>query len=216
MLNAIEKNLHVCMLLLNASVLLPCNSPSLRELFIRQQEAQDKPGSKRSGNTNKAPHDPVTDGWMQGATATAWQAFIQDGRYRWAGPDDFLFPDWTKQGYRLLDIERAMKAPIQAGHIKGSYKSIEVALIVVDTTRTDGNRYGVVIFSAQSNQSKKCEVKWLFQERDLSRVALGWSSGDTLGLLEYLDDGSYKSCQVKWNGKTQRYLCNLRQIKFPK
>src|SRR6266851_9877904 len=109
-----------------------------------------------------------------------------------------------------------MKTPIQAGHIKGRYESIEVALIVVDTTRTDWNRYGVAIFSAQGNQSQRCEVKWLFQDRDLSRAALGWSSGDTLGILEYGEDGSYKSSHVKWNTKTRRYLCNLKQIKFPK
>lgn len=92
--------------------------------------------------------------------------------------------------------------------------TIPVALIVVDTTRKDWNRYGVVILSEHQKPRSVVEIKWLFRDRDLSQVKLGWSSGDTLGIAEYRDDGSYRHCFVKWDAKNRRYVCNLRQFKL--
>jgi hypothetical protein len=156
-------------------------------------------------------HDPVTDGWLHGATARAWQALTQTGRYRWAGQDDFRFPDWAKRRFGQ-DLERAMRMPIQEGHIKRSYRSNEAALVVIDTTRQDWNRYAIVIFSERNKLPSGCELKWLLRDKDLSRVKLDWSSGDTLGVLEYGDDGLYKHCSVKWSRKKRRYACDLRRI----
>jgi hypothetical protein len=213
MLNAAVKHLSIGILILSPAVLLACDSALSYQHSADQREAINKPTTQRSSNTNDSPHDPVTDGYIQGTTASAWHAFTQDGRYRWADQNDFRFPDWAKQQRSRLDVERAMKTPIQAGHIKGSYESIEVALIVVDTTRPDWNRYGIVIISERRKKPQKPEIKWLFRDRDLSRVQLDWSSGDTLGIAEYGDDGLRRHCFVKWDAKKRRYLCALRQVK---
>ena len=85
--------------------------------------------------------------------------------------------------------------------LSSNTKSIEVALIVVDTTRPDWNRYGIVIISERPKKLQKVEIKWLFRDRDLSRVQLDWSSGDTLGIAEYGDDGLRRHCFVKWDAK---------------
>jgi hypothetical protein len=175
-------------------------TPSPDVLSISPRSYSQSPGAES--------HDP-TNGWMIGATATAWQDFIRNGQYRWAGENDFRFPSWAQQRYRP-DLERAANRPIQAGHIKGSYDSTEVALIVVDTTREDSNRYSVVIFS---EKRLACEIKWLFQDMDLSRVQLGWSSGETLGISEYRDDGSRWHCFVKWNPTTGEYACDLKKAR---
>jgi hypothetical protein len=212
MLNATVKHLSIGILILSPSVLLACYSALSYQHSADQREVVNKPTTQLSSNTNASPHDPVTDGYIQGATASAWQAFTQGGKYRWAGQSDFRFPDWAKEKSRS-DIERAMKPPIQDGHIKGSYESIEVALIVVDTTRPDWNRYGIVIISERPKKLQKVEIKWLFRDRDLSRVQLDWSSGDTLGIAEYGDDGLRRHCFVKWDAKKRTYLCDLRQVK---
>jgi len=213
MLNAAVKHLSIGILILSPSVLLGCDSALSYQHSPDQREAVNKPTTQLSGNTNDSPHDPVTDGYIQGATARAWQAFAQGGKYRWAGQSDFRFPDWAKEKYRS-DIERAMKTPIQAGHIKGSYDSREAALIVVDTTRLDRSRYAIVIISEHLKKPQSWEIKWLFRDMDLSQVQLGWSSGDTLGVSEYGDDGSYRHCFVKWNAKMRSYLCNLKEFKL--
>ena len=205
------KYLPVGLLVLSASVFFACYARLSYDPLANQRDALNNPTSQSAGNSN-APHDPVTDGWMQGATARAWQALTQGGRYRWAGQDDFRFPDWAQQQQSRLDVERAMRTPIQAGHIKGSYGSIEVALIVVDTTRPDWNRYGIVIISERRKKPQKLEIEWLFRNKDLSRVQLNWSSGDTLGIAEYGDDGLRRHCFVKWDAKKRRYLCDLRQV----
>jgi hypothetical protein len=206
----IDKNIFITLLLLSFCLLLGCNSTSFQKSYA-EQISLPQPDTHPTVNTI-TPHDPVTDGWMEGATASAWQAFTQDGRYRWAGQNDFRFPEWAKQRYGP-DLERAIRSPIQAGHIKGSYESNEVALIVVDITRQDWNRYGIVVFSEDKKNPERCEVKWIYQDRDLSRVKLGWSSGDTLGISEYGENGTYSNCFVKWDAKEQRYNCNLRHFR---
>ena len=153
MLNAAVKHLSIGILILSPSVLHACDSALSYQHSPDQREAVNKPTTQLSSNTNDSPHDPVTDGYIQGATARAWQAFARGGKYRWAGQSDFRFPDWAKEKYRS-DIERAMKTPI------------------------------------------------------------GWSSGDTLGVSEYGDDGSYSHCFIKWNAKMRSYLCNLKEFKL--
>lgn len=207
MLNTISKILCIDLVFLNLSLLCACNGSSPAQLTASPNKLQES--NSQSSNTSSS-QDP-TNGWMEGATARAWQAFTQGGRYKWAGENDFRFPEWVKERYGP-DIERAAKTPIQAGHIKGSYKSDEVALIVVDTTRQDWNRYSVVIFSERKNNPADCEIRWLFRDQDLSKVQLGWSSGDTLGIAEYRDDGSYRHCFVKRNAKKKTYICDLKQV----
>ena len=211
-IDTLRKKGFIPLLSLGIVLVLACasSSRSLPQASAVQDPVQ--PLYRQPSVTTIAPPDPVIDGWLKGASARAWRAVSQNGRYGWAGETDFRFPDWAKQRYSA-DLQRAIRTPVQAGHIKGSYKSKEVALIVVDTTRRDWNRYSVVIFSEESMRPQRCEVRWLLQNRDLSRVQLGWSSGDTLGITEYAEDGSYRHCFVKWVAKKQAYKCNLTKIK---
>ena len=203
----IIKNIFLILLLPIIFAFSSCKAPSSPiDQVSKVEHAKPPPSEKKA-----AVHDPVTEGWLHGASANAWRDLTQGGRYRWAGPEDFRFPDWAKQRYSS-DLERAAKSPIQEGHIKHDYGSNEAALIIVDTSIADWNRYSIIIFSEPGQESAGGEVTWLFRDRDLSRVQLGWSNGDTLGISEYQEDGSYRHCFVQWNKKRRAYSCDLKKI----
>jgi hypothetical protein len=202
-----NKNRFLGLMLVAFFAFSACSARSSKSAIENVEQTAPSPSDKKVPH-----HDPVAEGALHGALAKAWQDLTRDGRYRWAGPDDFRFPDWAKQRYGS-DLETGAKLPIQQGHIKHDYESTEAALIIVDTTNQDWNRYGIVIFSEERKRPERAEVKWLYQDRDLSRVHLGWSSGDTLGVIEHHEDGSYSSGFVEWNKKAQKYYCDLRKIK---
>jgi hypothetical protein len=130
----------------------------------------------------------------------AWGRFARDGRYRLARPEDmkfgggervrtlFDFP-WGDLGYDQMP---------GAGHL---------AAIVVDTTRADDSRFGLIIFSAPKSRKGAYAAHWLYRERDLSRAGVTRASGE-LYVSEYRGDGSEAVCRVRWDERQTRYVCD--------
>jgi hypothetical protein len=75
-------------------------------------------------------------------------------------------------------------------------------VIVVDTTRTDQNRFGLIVFMEPDNllqeKRKPCPYRavWLYKNRDLSRSGLEQASGYWF-VIQYDDSG-------KRTGKDER------------
>lgn len=109
----------------------------------------------------------------------AWLTFIQDGRYRLARKNAFEYI-WGDLGY---DFDP-------------NYKHL--AALVVDTTRTDPNRYSVVIFSSPNGANGQYKQYWLYRDRDTPNTEISRASG-------YLFvDG----CSVRWNRQRKQYACS--------
>jgi len=128
----------------------------------------------------------------------AWQQFVADGRYRIAHINDMKFSEPAKSR-----INQSFSW-WQVGYIF----SHELAVLVVDNTRNDDARFGIVIFRPLERGGIVVSYNshWLFRERDLSKVALDRVSG-YLFVHEFAEGDSYKTCEVKWNKQTNKYLC---------
>ncbi len=152
--------------------------------------------------------DPLSTGLTGGMPrgAEAWQQFIADGRYRIARADDFNFSEAAKKKGGL-DIEHRIKFPYIEGDFNYDYISKDRAVIVVDTTRSDAERFGLVIFNASEDVRDIPQPHWLYRERDLSKTVLSWSR-DGLGLMEYREDGAFVVCHVKWDKQQRKYSCS--------
>ena len=125
----------------------------------------------------------------------AWHRFIQDGRYRMAQPADFRFSEHAQREMGRELFERYTTEPVV--HWWGG-----TGVIVVDTTRTDENRFGLIVFIEPDITNKKsrkaCPYKavWLYKNKDLSRSGLEQASGYWF-VIEYDDSG-------KRTGKDER------------
>ena len=130
----------------------------------------------------------------------AWQRFVQDGRYRLAHPRDMNF----RGGERVTSLYDFPWGELGYDQISGAD---HLAAIVVDTTRTDDARFGLVIFSAPRNRNGTYVAHWLYQGRDLSRTGVTRTTGE-LYVSEYRDNGTESVCSVRWNRQQRRYICD--------
>jgi hypothetical protein len=146
------------------------------------------------------------------AEANFWERFIQDGKYRIAGADDFSMPPTIKQSQYWIDVSRAISLPCNAGDFNGDGGS-DRACIMIDTTRNDSEKFGIVIIEGTRSElgtpitKPTPSLHWLYQGMDLSQTILSYTLRDGLRVREYFDDGSRRSCQVIWDRQKQEYLC---------
>jgi hypothetical protein len=82
-----------------------------------------------------------------------------------------------------------------------------LAVIVVDTTRTDDNRFGIIVFRpGYHTKSDAYKSYWLYRGRDLSRAALKQISS-TLTVYEMEEEGYYRYCHIEWDERRKGYDC---------
>ena len=130
-------------------------------------------------------------GWM----AEVWKQFTASGRYRMARPEDFA-----------QEVRDEMRYPYERTAISHEGGYDDFAVVVVDTTRKDPDRFGLVVFNAPKDKNTLAP-HWVYQEKDLSRLVMRkWSGGIMLSL--YQNDGTQESCYLNWNKSRQKYSCD--------
>jgi len=108
----------------------------------------------------------------------AWADFTRDGRYKMARDSAYVY-SWGDLGH-----------PYEIGHK-------HLTVLVVDATKTEPNRYGVVIFTAPAGEGGRYKQYWLYRDRDTPNADLHGVSG-------YLFvDG----CSVRWKASRNVYVC---------
>jgi hypothetical protein len=160
------------------------------------------------------PHDPSSPSMSKTVVGQVWRRLIQDGRYRLANANDFRFPEWAVKR-QLLPQRDDIEVPFIA-------TPIGYAAIVVNTTRDDEQRFGLVILTtdeaAKEGAEQKNVIHWFCRDKDLSRTAVGVSSGRVY-LVRFEVDGRYISCDIGWLcGRyftADQLICDLSQRPQP-
>jgi hypothetical protein len=186
-----KKHILLQLAMLSSALFLPCIQ-GIPKNAPRQVEAQSSNESQRSGfgsypNLGLIATDPKA--------SEVWKQFSKDGRYRVASKENFKM---SEEKYH----------PYGDGDFNGDHEYRDFAAIVVDTTRADASRFGIVIFNSREGRQGYDGPFWLYRESDLSRASLGTSSHGPLLVAEHHDDGTIKVCVVKWNPHKQKYTCD--------
>lgn len=173
-------------------------------------ESPKSGGSQESTDANRS-RDPLKTKFFEGNPkgAEAWQQFVGNGRYRLAQQEDFQFSDAAISQLRYVfgdSWKSRVFNPYTGGEINHDKFYHDNAFIVVDTTRNDSKRFGLVIFNEQAGRSPHKQY-WLYEERDLSKTVFGWASSG-LHLEEFNERGESRICYVNWDQKQQEYLCD--------
>jgi hypothetical protein len=176
--------------LLPALVLFGCGAP------VKQPEqlaaAQASSHGHSQSDTSNSVFEPTGDfGKHSESLLSAWRSFTAGGQYRIAQKGETLDSPYA---YSWGDLNYPKR--VEDDHL---------AAIVVDTTRSDANRFGLVIFSPPESGSGY-EVHWLYRDRDLSKASVHRASG-VLHVTEQFNDGSRKVCWVNWNRRLKRFEC---------
>ena len=127
----------------------------------------------------------------------AWKQFTRDGQYRLARAADMLFTE---------DAKRRINASFSMWQGDTMFAGEFVAL-VIDTTKTDQNRFGIVLFRPDKAWARATySPRWLMRNRDLSSTAIDRVSG-YLFIHSFTTGDKYESCRVHWNASKRCYIC---------
>ncbi len=160
-----------------------------------------RPESQRASDSSAAADIVFPQPAYPDELKEAWRRFVGDGRYRMARPDEF-----SGRAQRHIDSYGGIYLPLLFD-INRDHGFDDFAVIVVDSTRNDDGRFGLVIFSAPEPGGRVFEPSWVFRDRDLSKMALSRAS-QRLVVTEHREDGSQQSCFVRWHPRQRLYTCD--------
>ncbi len=143
----------------------------------------------------------------------AWQSFTKNGKYRIATRDDFSFSqtaiDALKKSFGNTWDSRISYPAIVGMIARHAGTSKDLAVIVVDSERSDPNRFGLVVFNVDKNE-KTASIHWLLQGRNLSTSILSWHSNWPV-IVFYDKDGNVDPYYMNWDQRDQRYSLGKEQ-----
>lgn len=151
--------------------------------------------------------DP-TDCGMFGSEAMrrAWADFERSQPYRLARRSDrVLSPEALA---RVNSHSPPQVAPCLTwwgarGLVKSEGTDVLVA-VVADPSRTDRNRYGLVVLAAPKSEGRAYKAYWAAREEDMESYLLSASSGSIF--VECIrGDGSREVKRLVWDGKARRF-----------
>jgi hypothetical protein len=183
-------------LLLFSAALLGCKSSTPTPVVIAEQNAQEvrspvqpEPDERIISPLEEGPDD---EKWL----GEQWRNFFKSGRYRLINPQEMRLSE---------GIKSHMYSPRWSYFVNHPYVRWcqGIGAIVVDTTRTDDKRFGLVIFPGNYADIPLRPV-WLIRNRDLSRTVLNQTSC-SMFITHYAEDGSRESHEALWDKKKKRF-----------
>jgi hypothetical protein len=184
-------------------LLVVCLGLACHRTSSQRSEILITPSPQSSKEVAKEITDPTCCGLIsvgnQGIDK-AWHQFIADGRYRLALKKDLKSPAREFGSNSLNSIFAYCWGQLGYNSVKD-----HLAAIVVDTTRNDADRFGLVIFSAAGEGDGSYKPHWIYQVRDLSRSVVWTGSGDLM-VADYNDDGSREVSYVNWDKISRRFI----------
>ena len=77
-------------------------------------------------------------------------------------------------------------------------------VIVVDPSRTDPKRYGLVVFAAPKSEGPNFKPYWVLREQDLESYLLSGASG-SFWVEGFERDGTKQTKELAWDKTSRRF-----------
>ncbi len=134
----------------------------------------------------------------------AWQNFERSGKYRLAQPSD-----------RNLTPAAAARVKSNAAHQiipvinwwgASGYRGANEFLvaIVVDPSRSDAKRYGLVVIAAVASEGPAYKTYWVLREEDMESYLLSPASGSVY-IECFRRDGTEQTKELIWDRKSRQF-----------
>jgi hypothetical protein len=181
-----------------------CYTPKHSRAIANNEAKRPKDVKSQNNNLQASKESPPRVFDEGTPEAEFFRHFFADGHYRVARAADFRIPEVVVREY-AHDINIAINLPCVGGDFNLDGAG-DRACIVVDNTRNDMARFGLVIFNGLKEKETMPQLFWLYQGRNLAKTVMGWSR-DGLDITEYHEDGTYSICHVRWDKEQQDYIC---------
>ena len=144
------------------------------------------------------PTDSVID---NEALKLAWKKFLKSQKYRLAKPSDRNLTPAALA--RTLSNSPYLIWWGASGYRGFAGKDFLVA-IVVDPSRSDSNRYGLVVLAAVASEGKDYKAYWVSREEDMESYLISPASGSVF-VERFRRDGSQETKMLTWQRKSRQF-----------
>ena len=146
--------------------------------------------------------DP-TDSTYNEALRRAWKRFEKSQKYRLAKPSDRNLTPAALARTLSNNPQQAAPSLIWWGTRGYQGKDFLVA-IVVDPSRSDANRFGLVVLAAVESEGKDYKTYWVAREEDMESYLLSPASGSVF-MEMFRRDGSQETKLLTWKRSSRQF-----------
>jgi hypothetical protein len=134
----------------------------------------------------------------------AWTEFERAQKYRLAQPSDRNLT--AAAAARVESNQPNQIIPFLNWWGARGYegKTDFLAVIVVDPSRTDPKRYGLVVFAAPKSEGPNFKPYWVLREQDLESYLLSGASG-SFWVEGFERDGTKQTKELAWDKQSRRF-----------
>lgn len=184
--------------------LLSCGAKPSRAPAANQS-TQTSTSSKQSDIS--WPSNPFAPGELENEELKrAWDRFESMQPYRLATPADRKLSPAAVARVNSNSANQVIPF-ISWWGVRGLQKTNDtdvLVAIVVDPSRTDPKRYGLVVFAAPVSEGPEYKVYWVLREQDLESYLLSPASGSVF-IEAYRRDGTDEIKELAWDGKSKMF-----------
>jgi hypothetical protein len=136
----------------------------------------------------------------------AWMDFERSQKYQLAKPSDRILSSAAAD--RVSSNNPNQIKPFLGwwgahGFVNGDTKDFLVA-IVVDPTRSDANRYGLVVIAKPKSEGAAYNVYWVVREEDMESYLISPASGSVF-MECFRRDGTEQTKELAWDRKSRQF-----------
>jgi hypothetical protein len=192
---------HLCLVAISAFSFASCRPNDLAQT-TRQNNALPSPAPEMGVSWSQSDLDQ----WLEGnqALKRAWKNFEMSQKYRLALPSDRKLT--PAAAARVKSNNPNQIIPFKTWWGARGYDGLSDFLIaiVVDPSRTDANRYGLVVIAGPKSEGLYYKPYWVLREEDMESYLISGASGN-VGIECFRRDGTQETKSLVWHNASRRF-----------
>jgi len=136
----------------------------------------------------------------------AWRNFEASHQYRLAQSSDRNVTPAARERVNSNNVNQVIPSLIWwgASGYRGTPNKDFLVAIVVDSSRSDPNRYGLVVLAAPASEGPSYKTYWVLREEDMESYLISPASGSVY-MECFRRDGSEKTKEIIWDRKSRQF-----------
>ena len=192
-----------CVLYFIVAVLLLFVSCAKKE---QVRTSQPSPVTSPSQETNVTWSADPTEFTDNKALKQAWRNFAASHHYRLAQSSDRNLSPAARERVKSNSVNQIIPSLIWWGArgYKGAANKDFLVAIVVDSSRSDPNRYGLIVLAAPTSEGASYKTYWVLREDDMESYLISPASGGVY-MECFRRDGSEQTKEIVWDRKSRQF-----------
>ncbi len=192
---------HLCLIAISAFSFASCR-PNDRAQTARQNNAIPSPAPEMGVSWSPSDLDQLLEGNQ--ALKRAWKNFEMSQKYRFALPPDRKLTPAAAARVKSNNPNQIIPFKTWWGARGYDGRSDFLIAIVVDPSRTDAHRYGLVVIAGPKSEGSHYKPYWVLREEDMESYLISGASGN-VSIECFRRDGTQETKSLVWQNASRRF-----------